>query len=174
MRKYLVAGVKLLARALGISERAARRRAASMPGARKVGGTWHVPVDTDTYARGAGVSRRTAQRRGTAASSPTDPVIQSQMPTGLPARGFLKYTLVDAKRLIAPRIWPYQHQGFAWIRFLASGDIVQVFTSTIPTRMKLAVARFRKAVGDDLASRFKSTSPYEIISVGVVYAWEAR
>lgn len=174
MRKYLLAGVRLLARALGISERAARRRAATMPGAQKVGGQWIVPVDTETYARGAGVSRRTAQRRGVSAASPTDPAIQSQMPTGLPARGFLKYTLVDAKRLIAPRIWPYQHQGFAWIRFLASGDIVQMFSSTIPTRVKLTVAKFRRAVVDDLAARFKSTSPYEIISVGVIYAWEAR
>lgn len=174
MRKYLLAGVRLLAKAFGISERAARRKAATMPGARKVGGQWVVPVDTDTYARGEGVSRRTAQRRGTPAASPTDPAIQSQMPTGLPARGFLKYTLVDAKRLIAPRIWPYQHQGYAWLRFLASGDIVQMFSSTIPTRVKLTVAKFRRYVTDDLAARFKTTSPYEIISIGVVYAWEAR
>lgn len=174
MRKYLLAGVRLLARAFGISERAARRKAATMPGARKVGGQWVVPVDTDTYARGEGVSRRTAQRRGTPAASPTDPAIQSQMPTGLPRRGFLSYVRVDPKRLISPRVWPYQHQGYAWLRFLASGDIVQMFSSTIPTKVKLTVARFRRAVVDDLAARFKSTSPYEVISVGVVYAWEAR
>lgn len=174
MRKYLLAGVELLARALGISTRAARRRAAAMPGARKVGGAWVVPVDTDTYARGAGVSRRTAQRRGTAAASPTDPAIQSQMPTGLPARGFLKYVHVDPKRMVAPVIRPFQHQGYAWVRFLASGDIAQKFTSTILTVSRLTVAAFRKLVRADLSARFGSTSPYEIISIGVVYAWEAR
>lgn len=173
MRKYLVAGVKLLARALGISERAARRRAATMPGAQKVGGAWHVPVDTETYARGAGVSRRTAQRRGVSAASPVDPAIQSQIPTGLPTRGFLRYVAVDPKRMIAPVIRPFQHQGYAWIRFLASGDIARRFSSTILTVSRQTVSGFRKLVKADLDARF-SSSPYEIISIGVVYAWEAR
>ena len=174
MRKYLLAGVRLLARALGISERAARRRAASMPGAQKVGGAWIVPVDTDTYARGAGVSKRTAQRRGTAAASPVDPAIQSQMPTGLPTRGGLKHSRVDGRKMINPRIWPFQYQGFAWVRFLASGDIAQKFSSTIVSRVRLTVAAFRKMVLSDITARFGSTSPYQVISIGMVYAWEAR
>lgn len=173
MRKYLVAGVKLLARALGISERAARRRAATMPGAQKVGGAWHVPVDTETYARGAGVSRRTAQRRGVSAASPVDPAIQSQIPTGLPTRGFLRYVAVDPKRMIAPIIRPFQHQGMAWVQFIASHNIIRVFSSTILTKTRLTVKEFVKMVRDDIEQRFNS-SPVKIISIDVVYAWEAR
>lgn len=173
MRRFVLAGIDILARALGISTRTARRRAAAMPGAAKVRGQWVIPLDTATYARGAGVSRRTAQRRGVAAESPTAAAVQSRMPTNLPPSGSVRWTRVPANRLVNARIWPWQAQGWAWVRFLASGDVVQVFSGTLVFRSRPSTKALIRKIKEDIMAYFTGTSPIEILAIGLVYAWTA-
>jgi len=73
MTRYFVPiGTVEYAKIHGISVRAARRHATSLPGAIKsTGSRWVIPVPASTYARLTGVSPKSARRRGIAAESPT-------------------------------------------------------------------------------------------------------
>lgn len=68
MPKFLKGTIAEYAAALGLTKRKAqeRARAGEVPGARKVGGQWQVPLTTRQAADARGISQRTAQRQGRA------------------------------------------------------------------------------------------------------------
>lgn len=165
---WVLAGIDVLARSLGVSARTARRKAAAMPGAVKTGGGWIVPMRVSEYARGAGVSERTARRRAVAkAASPTAPAVQAHVPRAPSGRGPIKTSF--SKRMVNSRLWPYQYQGFAWIMFLASGDIIQWFSGVIVSKTALTWRAIDSAIRSEARKVFGS-SPMKILNTGLVYA----
>lgn len=165
---WVLAGIDVLARALGVSARTARRRAADMPGAVKGPKGWTVPVSTAVYARGAGVSERTARRRAVAkAVSPTDPAVQSQMPARTYGKGPVPTTF--SSRMVSRRVWGYQYQGWAWLRFVTSGDIIRWFTGIIVSKVPMTWTQLDAAIRREVGQVF-GNSPVRIMSTGLVYA----
>lgn len=168
---WVLANVKIISTALGISQRTARRRIADMPGAVRTARGWLAPVPVKTYAAGAGVSERTARRRAVAvARSATDPQVKAAMPTGMPARGQVKHTRVDKPPRLPGR--RYEYQGYAWLKRVTSGDVFQFFTSVFFSSVKLTAQRLSQLIRDEVGRTFKTTSPVRILSVGLVYARE--
>lgn len=84
MRKYLAGKLKELATARGISSRKAAEmaRRGEIPGARKVGNRWQVPLTTQEAAAARGISVRTAQRQAQSYNSPLD-VLKPKKPKKL-------------------------------------------------------------------------------------------
>ena len=168
---WVLANVKILSKALGISERTARRRIADLPGAVRTARGWVAPVTVKQYAAGAGVSERTARRRAVAvAPSATDPRVKAAMPTGMPEGGQVRHTRVDQRPRIPGR--RFEYQGYAWLRRITSGDVFQFFTAVMFSSVKLTAARLRTLVKAEVERTFKSTSPVRIMSIGLVYARE--
>lgn len=171
---WVLGSVAQMAAALGKSARTVRRLAAEglIPGAVRGPRGWILPMTTRQYATGAGVSERTARRRAVArATTPTAPEVQSAVPVRVPA-GRGPVPTVKGKRMINPRIWPYQYQGFAWLRFVASGDIIKWFSSTIPSRVAMTWRQIESAVRAEVSVVF-GNSPVRIMQVGLVYAHHA-
>lgn len=169
---WVLSGIDVIARALGVSARTARRRAAAgqVPGAVKIGTQWQAPLSVKDYARGAEVSERTARRRVFARSaSPTDPAVAMAMPTNLTGRS-VKHT--RGGRFVNSSIWPFQYQGAAWVRFLSSGDTIHWYTGVIVSKVRLTVAKLRQVITDEVRRAF-SSSPVDILKIDYVYARQA-
>lgn len=172
---WVLGTIQQLAKALGVSPSTARRRAASgaVPGAVKSGTTWIIPMTTGDYARGAGVSARTARRRIVAkTTTPTDDRVTAAIPSSLPQRGKIPTKPAGTHRMVAPDIWPYQYQGAAWIQFISSGDVIRWFTGVIVSRVKLTVTQFRTQVKGEVERRF-GLSPVHILKIDLVYGRHA-
>ncbi len=166
---WVLGTVDQLARALGISPRTARRRAADRAGAQKIGRTWVIPLTAAEYAAAEGVSIRTARRATAVARSAADPLVQSAMPTNLVGR---QVPHQRGGRMVNPRIWPYQYQGYAWLRFVASGEVIRWFTGIIVSKVKMSTAALRSAIRAEVDAVF-SSSPVAVLEVGYVYARQA-
>lgn len=119
-RRYILASASDYAQAHNLSKRRAQEklRGGSVPGARKVGGKWFVPLTTTEYARATGISERSARRRGVSIDA-RDPYSTAQLelayPSELDGNGLVPLSShIPSKNLLTA----FQYQFAAYVLML--------------------------------------------------------
>lgn len=75
-------------------------------------------------------------------------------------------------RMVAPQVWAFQYQGYAYVKFIASGDIIVWYTGIIVSKIRLTWAALHRKIIAEVGLKF-GTSPVTILRTGLAYAREA-